>query len=86
MYLFCPPPPRLDPEGVNGTTRFVWGGQSDWQCLKERDGSGDLVARYTYAPGYIDAVAVQERDLNADDDFADTNEVVYYHSECGAVR
>jgi len=38
------------------------------------------VARYTYAPAYIDAVAVQERDLNADNDFADDDEVVYYHS------
>jgi len=53
---------------------------SDWQCLEERDGSDDLVARYTYAPGYIDAVAVQERDLNADGDFLDDDEVVYYHS------
>jgi hypothetical protein len=35
----------------------------DWPCLEERDGSNDLVARYTYSPGYIDAVAVQERDL-----------------------
>jgi len=65
---------------LNGTTRFLWGGSGDWQCLEERDASGDLVARYTYAPGYIDAVAVQERDLNADDDFGDSNEVVYYHS------
>jgi len=31
-------------------------------------------------PGYIDAVAVQERDLNDDDDFGDAGEVVYYHS------
>ena len=38
------------------------------------------MARYTYAPGYIDAVACQERDLNDDGDFADSNEVVYYHS------
>jgi len=37
-------------------------------------------ARYTYSPDYIDAVAVQERDLNADDDFADGDEVVYYLS------
>jgi hypothetical protein len=37
------------------------------------------VARYTYAPGYVDALAVQERDLNSDDDFGDANEVVYYH-------
>ncbi len=65
---------------LNGTTRFLWGGVSDWQCLEERDSSGDLVARFTYSPGYIDAVAVQERDLNSDDDFADANEVVYYHS------
>ncbi len=65
---------------LNGTTRFLWGGKSDWQCLEERDGSGDLVARYTYTTGYIDAVAVQERDLNGDDDFADDDEVVYYHS------
>ncbi|MFO7957211.1 MAG: RHS repeat-associated core domain-containing protein, partial [Candidatus Brocadiia bacterium] len=65
---------------LNGTTRFVWGGNSDWQCLEERDGSGNLVARFTYAPGYIDAVARQERDLNADDDFADDDEVVWYHS------
>ena len=65
---------------LNGTTRFLWGGQSNWQCLEERDSGGDLVARYTYATGYIDAVAVQERDLNGDDDFADDDEVVYYHS------
>ncbi len=38
------------------------------------------MARYTYAPGYIDAVAIQERDLNSDGDFAHSNEVVYYHS------
>jgi hypothetical protein len=43
-------------------------------------GDDDLVARYTYAPGYIDDVAVQERDLNADDDFSDDDEVVYYMS------
>jgi RHS repeat-associated protein len=65
--------------GLNGTTRFIWGGDSDWQCLEERDGNDALVARFTYSPGYIDAVAVQERDLNADSDFGDTNEVVYYH-------
>jgi len=65
---------------LNGTTRFIWGIEVDWQCLEERDGSDDLVARYTYAPGYIDAVAVQERDLNSDDDFGDDDEVVYYHS------
>ena len=64
----------------SSTTRFVWRGASDWQCLEERDGSDDLVARYTYAPGYIDSPAVQERDLNSDDDFSDANEVVYYHS------
>ena len=65
---------------LNGTTRFIWGGAGDWQCLEERDGSGDLVARFTYSPGYMDAVAVQERDLNGDSDFGDSNEVVYYHS------
>ena len=65
---------------LNGTTRFLWGGDSDWQCVEERSGGGDLVARYTYSPGYIDAVAVQERDLNDDQDFGDANEVVYYHS------
>ncbi|MFW6119164.1 MAG: hypothetical protein ACOC7S_02405, partial [Planctomycetota bacterium] len=65
---------------LNGTTRFLWGGDSAWQCLEERDGSGDLEARYTYAPGYIDAVAVQERDLNGDGDFGDSGEVVYYHA------
>jgi RHS repeat-associated protein len=64
---------------LNGTTRYIWGGDSNWQCLEERDGSNDLVARYTYSPGYIDAVAVQERDLNSDDDFGDDDEVVYYH-------
>jgi len=31
-------------------------------------------------PGYIDAVAVQERDLNSDDDFGDAGEMVYYHT------
>jgi RHS repeat-associated protein len=66
--------------GLNGTTRFIWGGVSDWQCLEERDSNDALAARFTYSPGYIDAVAVQERDLNADSDFGDTNEVVYYHS------
>ncbi|MFW6119162.1 MAG: RHS repeat-associated core domain-containing protein [Planctomycetota bacterium] len=72
---------------LNGTTRYVWGsmtltpsGGVAWQCLEERDASGDLEARYTYAPGYIDAVAVQERDLNGDGDFGDSGEVVYYHS------
>ena len=66
--------------GLNGTTRFVWGGDGDWQCLEERDGNDALVARFTYSPGYIDAVAVQERDLNADADFTDTGEVVYYQA------
>jgi len=33
---------------------------ADWQCLEELDGDDEIVARYTYAPGYIDAVAVQE--------------------------
>ena len=66
--------------GLNGTTRLIWGGDSDWQCLEERDGSDSLVARFTYSPGYIDAVAVQERDLNADSDFGDTNELVYYQA------
>jgi len=76
---------------LNGTTRFVWGGSYEqlatsndqlagWQCLEERDGSGNLVARFTYAPGYIDAPARQERDLNADDDFGDDDEVVWYHA------
>ncbi|MFW6119258.1 MAG: hypothetical protein ACOC7S_02900 [Planctomycetota bacterium] len=56
------------------------------ECLQERDGAspgsedGNLVARYTCAPGYIDDMAGQERDLNSDGDFGDTNEVVYYHS------
>ena len=70
---------ELDGQGGWTQRRFIWGGEADWQCLEERDTSGDLVARYTYAPGYIDAVAVQERDLNSDTDFADTNELVYYH-------
>ncbi len=71
---------------LNGTTRFIWGGDpstalgAGWQCREERDSAGDLVARFTYAPGYIDAVAVQERDFNADTDFADANEIVYYHA------
>ena len=52
----------------------------DWQYLEELDGSDEIVARYTYAPGYIDAVAVQERDLNGYNDFWDADEVVYYHS------
>ena len=30
--------------------------------------------------GYIDAVAMQERDLTGDGDFADSDEVAYYHS------
>jgi len=38
------------------------------------------VRRPPLSPGYIDAVAVQERDLNADDDFGDEDEVVYYHA------
>jgi RHS repeat-associated protein len=65
---------------LNGTTRYLWGGDSDWQCLEERGSGGNLVARYTYSPGYIDAVAEQERDLDADSDFADAGEVVYYHA------
>jgi len=73
---------KVGPSGsiANGTVRFLWGGDSDWQCLEERDSGGELVACYTYSPGYIDAVAVQERDLNADDDFGDSGEVVYYHT------
>jgi len=51
---------------------------ADWQCLEELDADDDIVARYTYAPGYIDAVAVQERDLNADNDFANDHEVVIF--------
>jgi len=38
------------------------------------------VARFVYSPDYLDAVARQERDLNADSDFSDTDEVIYYHS------
>ena len=53
---------------LNGTTRYLWGGQSDWQCLEELDGSDNIQARYTYAPGYIDAVACGERDLDGDGD------------------
>ena len=45
-----------------------------------RGHAGDLVARYTYSPGYIDSVAVQERDLNSDDDFSDEGEVADYHA------
>jgi len=48
--------------------------------LRERNVNDALAARFTYSPGYIDAVAVQERDLNTDGDFGDTNEVVDYHS------
>jgi len=48
--------------------------------LEIHEAQGNLSARYTYAPGYIDAVAVQERDLNADGDFGDDDEVVYYHT------
>jgi RHS repeat-associated protein len=70
---------RVRANSNTATTPFLWGGNKDWQCLEERDTSGDLVARYTYAPGYIDDVVVQERDLNDDDDFGDSNEVVYYH-------
>ncbi len=73
-----PPPGRVGRSyEQRGTSNHQLAG---WQCLEERDGSGDLVARFTYAPGYIDAVAVQERDLNSDDDFGDTNEIVYYHA------
>jgi len=64
---------------LNGTTRFIWGGDPAWQCLEERDSSDDLVARFIYAPGYIDDLAVQERDLNSDEDFGDDDEIVYYH-------
>jgi len=45
---------------LNGTTRFLGGGDADWQCLEERDSGGYLAARYTYWPGHIEAVAVQE--------------------------
>jgi len=38
------------------------------------------VIRPPLSPDHIDAVAVQERDLNSDDDFGDDGEVVYYHS------
>jgi len=68
---------------LNGTTRFLWGGDSDWQCLEERDGDGDLVAPLHLRPrlsAVRRTVAVEERDLNADDDFGDANELAYYHS------
>jgi len=55
-------------------------GATETETRQPTQRSGNLVARYTYAPGYIDAVAVQEKDLNGDGDFADTSEVVYYHS------
>jgi len=64
---------------LNGTTRYFWGGSGNWQCLEELASDDDILARFTYSPGYIDAVAVQERDLNTDGDFGDTDEVVYYH-------
>ncbi len=38
---------------LNGTTRYIWGGAQDWQALEERDSSGNLEARYTYAPGRV---------------------------------
>ena len=38
------------------------------QCLEELASDDDIVARFTYSPGYIDAVAMQERDPNAEND------------------
>ena len=54
-------------------------GTADWQCLEELDSSDDILARFTYSAGYIDAVATQERDLKADGDFSGSIEMVYYH-------
>ena len=45
---------------LNGTTRFIWGGEGDWQCLEERASGGDLVARYTYD----DALCVRAETVN----------------------
>jgi len=48
-----------------------------WQCVEER--RGELIyAQYVWDETYIDSPAVRFCDLNADGDFADANEVLYY--------
>ena len=48
---------------LNGTTRYLCSGAS--HCLEELGSGDDIVARYTYEPGYVDAVAVREGDIDS---------------------
>ena len=57
-----------------------------WQVLEERyEAAGsattaatDVRTQYAWDPRYIDAPAVRWHDLNDDQDFADSNEVLFY--------
>jgi len=53
----------VDADGVTGpptTTRYFYGGESQWQVCEEQDGSGDTVATYVYGR-YIDEVLQMQR-------------------------
>jgi len=69
--------------GVPGAMREANPGTRAGNMMNNRAHSRSAsmpVTRPPLSPGYIDAVAVQERDLNSDSDFGDANEVVYYHA------
>ena len=48
------------PNPAPRTTRYFYGGESQWQVCEEQDGSGDTVATYVYGR-YIDEVLQMQR-------------------------
>jgi hypothetical protein len=48
------------PNPAPRTTRYFYGGESQWQVCEEQDGSGDTVATYVYG-NYIDEVLQMQR-------------------------
>jgi RHS repeat-associated protein len=48
------------PNPAQRTTRYFYGGESQWQVCEEQDGSGDTVATYVYGR-YIDEVLQMQR-------------------------
>jgi len=50
----------VDADVTAYTTRYFYGGESQWQVCEEQDGSGDTVATYVYGR-YIDEVLQMQR-------------------------
>ena len=48
------------PNPAQRTTRYFYGGESQWQVCEEQDGSGDTVATYVYGR-YLDEVLQMQR-------------------------